>query len=155
MEWTNSRAKGANAELPISAEIIANLWYVIDDQGFIYSLRIALYVAGGSDEAKLELLNSRAYLDYLVARQFPIPARYGTSFVQDDGSKTKFAVIHHNSLATIGGADQLFFDGLGEMGKDLPAQTRLAIPESPMIKITSLVAQPNGELIPFDAIRSG
>lgn len=81
MKFTTGPRTGANAELPEGAEIVANLWYVMDDQGFIYSLRIALYVVGGSDEDKLALLASRACLDYPVARPFPIPDRYGTTFI--------------------------------------------------------------------------
>ena len=33
-------------------EIILNLWYVIDDDGLIYSLRARCYVHSGTDEEK-------------------------------------------------------------------------------------------------------
>ena len=40
-------------------EIILNLWYVIDDEGLIYSLRARCYVHSGTDEEKLAFLRSQ------------------------------------------------------------------------------------------------
>lgn len=154
MEWTSQpRTTPQSARLPNSAEIVANLWYVMDNQGFIYSLRIKPYVCGGSDEEKLTFLISRAYLDYLVARPFSVPARFSTNFIQNDGSEIKYAVIHHDSAIQLGGIDQLFFEGLDELQKDLLAQTEMKIPESPLIKVTALTVDENGRIIPVDAQR--
>jgi hypothetical protein len=71
----SARSDGARADaaLPEDAEICANLWYMIDNRGFIYGLRIKLYVCDGSEEEKLCFLRSRAYADYLVATPFPLP----------------------------------------------------------------------------------
>lgn len=155
MEYSSGPVPGAGAELPDKAEIVANLWYVMDyDDGFIYSLRIMLYVAGGSDEEKLALLRSRAYLDYLVARPFPIPNRFRTTFRNPSGKDVEKPVVHHDSMRSLGGVDQLFFDGLDVMKKDLPAQTSLTIPESPLTKVTALVGLPNGDVIPYDAVNT-
>ena len=145
----------AAAILPPDAEIIANLWYVIDDKGFIYSLRIQLYVGEGTDEEKLAFLKTRAYRDYLVARPFPVPNRFRTKIIEvPDGQETEYAVIHHDDAVRLGGIDQLFFEGLDILQKDLPAQTQLRIPESPMIKVTALIGDDNGQIVPHDAIRS-
>lgn len=154
MEWTNERQSiPQSAQLPETAEIVANLWYVMDHQGFIYSLRIKPYVCAGSDEEKLDFLKSRAYLDYLVARPFPVPRRFCTTFVESDGSETTYAVIHHDDAVRLEGIDQLFFEGLDELQKDLPAQTEMKIPESPLIKVTALTVDENGKIIPNDALR--
>lgn len=155
MKWTNQTLSPAqSARLPESAEIVANLWYVMDDQGFIYSLRIKPYICGGSDDEKLSFLKSRAYLDYLVARPFSVPSRFNTNFIEDDGSETKYAVIHHDDAIRLGGIDQLFFEGLDELQKGLPAQTNLSIPESPLIKVTALVVDGNGNIVPHDSLNS-
>ena len=154
MEWAKA-APGSIKALPEDAEIVANLWYIIDHQGFIFSLRVMSYVATGTEQEKLSFLASRAYLDYLVARPFPIPERYGTTFVGDDGEHTKYAVIHHDSTGAIGGVDQLFFDALDIVQSDLPTQTNLQIPESPLIKVTALHGGQDGTIIPVDALRGG
>lgn len=152
MDWTAGRGQDS-APLTNTAEIVANFWYVIDDDGFIYSLRIMLYVCEGSEEDKLAFLKSRAYCDYLVARPFPLPNRFSTRFVGNDGSETKYPVIHHNNAVGLGGIDQLFWDGLDEMQRDLPAQTKMRISESPFIKVTALVDDGNGDIVPFDTVR--
>lgn len=137
-----------------SAEICCNLWYVVDDMGFIYSLRIKLYVCEGTEDEKNAFLLSRAYRDYLVARSFPVPDRFGTTFVSPEGSGTKLAVVHHDNVERTTGIDQMFFDGFDEMQKALPAQTRLAIPEDPLIRITALTIHPvSGDVVPLDAVR--
>lgn len=153
MKWTSqTNTPSQSARLPDSAEIVANLWYVMDDQGFIYSLRIKPYVCEGTDNEKLSFLKSRTYLDYLVARPFSVPARFNTNFIETDGSETKYAVVHHDDAIRLGGIDQLFFDGLDELQKELPAQTKLSIPESPLIKVTALVGDENGNIVPHDSL---
>jgi len=37
-------------------EVIVNLWYVRDEEGVIYSLRVKAYVGAGSDAEKLKLV---------------------------------------------------------------------------------------------------
>ena len=155
MQWTRATPGSVSANLPEDAEIVANLWYVIDDQGFIFSLRAMSYVATGTEQEKLSFLASRAYLDYLVARTFSIPTRYGTTFVDNGDERTKYAVIHHDSTAAIGGVDQLFFDALDTIQSDLPAQTELQIPESPLIKVTALHGSRDGAVMPVDALSKG
>lgn len=155
MQWNKATPGSINPFLTEDTEIVANLWYVIDHQGFIFSLRVMCYAATGSDEEKLQFLASRAYLDYLVAKPFPIPERFGTTFVGDGGEKTKYAVIHHDSLGAIGGVDQLFFDALDTIQADLPAQTKLQINESPLIKVTALHGGQDGVIVPVDALSGG
>jgi hypothetical protein len=145
---------GSRTAVPLdaTAEIVANLWYVIDDQGFIYSLRIKLYICEGAEQEKLEFLRSRCYLDYLIARPFSVPKRFGTTFVGEEES-IKYAVVHHDSMGPLGGIEQLFFEGLDTMETDLPMQTRLSIPESPLMKLTALALDSDGEIVPFDLLK--
>ncbi|MGH9419752.1 MAG: hypothetical protein ACRD3J_07260 [Thermoanaerobaculia bacterium] len=135
------------------AEIVANYWYVIDDRSFIFSLRAMVYVVEGTEEQKLAFLASRAYLDYMVARPFPIPARFSTKFIEP-GKQATYPVIHHDAAMELGGIDQLFFDALDEMQSGFPAQTELAVPESPLIRITALFGDADGRIVPVDALNS-
>ncbi len=57
-------------------EIILNLWYVVDDLGYIYSLRARAYLGSGSDDEKLAMLQKYAKTDYLIAKAFPIPKQF-------------------------------------------------------------------------------
>lgn len=58
-------------------EVVLNLWYVRDEEGVIYSLRVKAYVIEGTDEEKLTFLQERAKLDYLIAEPFEIPVQKG------------------------------------------------------------------------------
>lgn len=136
-----------------SSEVIANLWYVMDTHGFITSLRVHLYVADGTEDEKLSLLRSRAYMDFHVARVYGVPARFGTTIVEPGGEKTRYAVIHHDDAVRLGGIDQLFFDALDQWGAELAAQTSLKVPESPLTKITALVPAEGHAVMPLDWVR--
>lgn len=57
-------------------EIILNLWYVVDDIGVIYSLRVRAYIGTGTEADKLKLLQKFATTDYLIAKAFPIPKSF-------------------------------------------------------------------------------
>ena len=123
-------------------EIILNLWYVYDDKGIIYSLRIKPYVMIGSDGEKIEFLKERARHDYLVACPFPIPNEFKT---QIEGKIYDVALIE---IVNTGNAIALFEEAIQQTEKLLPMQTELSIPESPIVVITPLFADNNDKLIP-------
>jgi hypothetical protein len=128
-------------------EIILNLWYVHDDNGFIYSLRARCYVGSGADDEKLTLLRRFAQTDYLIAQPFPIPERFHTTIVEGNTQK-KAPVIHLESLEPLGGAQVLFEEAFAALERQLPAQTNLTIGQQPLICITPLLADDNGEIRP-------
>jgi len=128
-------------------EIILNLWYVHDDNGFVYSLRARCYVGSGTDEEKLTLLRRFAQTDYLIAQPFPIPERFHTTIVEGNAQK-RMAVIHLDSLQSVGGPQVLFDDAFVALERQLPAQTNLSIGQQPLICITPLLADDNGEITP-------
>lgn len=154
MGWTSSNqdAQG-EALLPDSAEIVCACWYVHDEDGLIYSLRVHLYVASGSEAEKRAFLESRAYRDYLVARVFPIPERFHIQVMAPDGKMATQPVAHVGALAASCGLDVLFFDALDLLSHDLPMQTRLPIPESPLLLVRALSLDASGELVPTDSLR--
>ena len=135
-------------------EIILNLWYVHDNNGFIYSLRARCYVGSGADDEKLTLLRRFAQTDYLIAQPFPIPERFHTTIVEGN-TQNKVAVVHLESLEPLGGAQVLFEEAFAALERQLPAQTNLPIGQQPLICITPLLADDNGEIRPsFKARRN-
>jgi hypothetical protein len=154
MQWTNQSPFGAGGPvLPKSAEICVNLWYCADEDGFIYSLRIHLYTCVGTEEDKLAFLRSRAYLDYLVAKPYPIPDEFHTHLQGTDGKITRLPVIHQDQAVALGGIDHLCFPWLDSIEKGLPAQTELKIPEDPLMGVWALTLDADGKVVPVDAIR--
>ena len=129
-------------------EIILNLWYVFDDQGVIYSLRARAYVQSGSDEEKLRFLQRFAETDYLIARPFPVPERCFTKVVAGTSEK-RMPFMLMQTLEAHGGsmtAADLFEEAFKEIEKDFPASTKLSIPEDPLICLTGLYADDDGNL---------
>jgi hypothetical protein len=131
-------------------EIILNLWYVFDERGEVYSLRARAYVQSGSDEEKLAFLQRFAETDYLIARPFPVPERCHTTVVAG-GITKKMPFLLVQALATQGGpvlAADLFEEAMRQIQEDLPATTKLSIPEDPLICLTGLFADDDGNLQP-------
>lgn len=126
-------------------EIILNLWYVHDDMGLIYSLRVRAYVGMGTDDQKLTLLQSFANLDYLIARQFPIPERFHLE-IEENGKRKRIAVAPQEYLNGLDSPVALFEDAIKEIEADLPAQTGVSIGEAPLFSSTALLADGSGRL---------
>jgi hypothetical protein len=124
-------------------EIVLNLWYVCDEQGFIYSLRARAYVAMGSEEEKLALLRRFAPLDYLIATPFPVPERFHTTVIEGDESKRMPVALRSVVEATVG-IRSMFEEVFVEMEKQLPAQTKLSIGPNPLVCITPVLGDDDG-----------
>lgn len=131
-----------------SAEIVMNLWYVIDDLGMIYSLRARCYVRSGSDEEKLTFLRSCAETDFLIAQPFPVPERLHTTVIERE-NRQSMPVASHAALEAIGGVKLLFEEVYQEMEKQLPAQTTLCIGRDPLVCITPLLSDEHGNMRPL------
>lgn len=124
-------------------EIILNLWYVLDDDGIIYSLRARAYVGQGSDDEKLELRRRFATIDYLVARPFPVPEAFHVTFGE---SGTKMTVAYRPALNALGNPIAIFEEAIKILESDLPAQTKLEISARPLVCITTLVGDDDGNM---------
>ena len=133
-----------------SKEVVVNLWYVMDEEGVIYSLRAKAYVAMGSEVAKLEFLTQRALLDYLVADPFEIPQRFyiGISNLETPNRSTTLPVAHVSMLKTLDSPIALFEDALKVIEDGFPAQSQLAIPEHPLVCTTPLMQNKQGVIEP-------
>ena len=124
-------------------EVILNLWYVHDNAGVIYSLRVRAYVRDGTDEEKMESLREAALTDYVTADQFPIPARLQTMV---DGQS--MPISHKSFLPTLGPLE-LFEEAIREIEADLTTGTDLRIGEAPLCCVTPLLAEDDGSVRPY------
>ena len=114
------------------------MWYVQDPEGVIYSLRARAYVGIGSDDDKIELLRRFAPIDYLIARPFPIPEAFHVHFAES-GAKMPVAVAYHKALGLLNGPLDIFEPAIRALNDDLPSETKLEIPRSPLVCITTLI----------------
>lgn len=120
-------------------EIILNLWYVRDEEGYIYSLRARAYIGMGSEEEKLNALWKWALHDYLIARVFPIPEQFHI-----EGN----SILHVGALDFLDDPLALFEEAIKTLQAELPSQTSLNIPASPLICVTPLFGDDDGNIYP-------
>jgi len=136
------RAHGTANDSSGGLEAIFNLWYLTDDTGAVYSLRIHAYVGVGTKEEKLTFLRSRAELDYLVATAFPIPEQFHVNVLESgplrDASEQRLRVAHMSALEVLGGPIVLFEDALTEIERTLPAKFGLRVGARPLVCLTPL-----------------
>ena len=129
-------------------EIILNLWFVIDDDGLIFSLRARCYVHSGTDEEKLAFLRSFAETDYLVATPFSIPEEFHVTMDYGD-KKERVPMATYKGLRETGHFPVLFEKVYDAMQAQLPAQTKLVIGQSPIVCITPLLGDEDGNMRPL------
>ena len=126
-----------------------NLWYVMDENGIIYSLRAKAYVGIGPEAEKLEFLQQRASLDYLVAEPFEIPQRF---YIHIDNMNTPDTTLvpasHVSMLQTLDSPITLFEDALRIIEDRFPAQSQLDIPQQPIVCTTPLMQNEQGIIEP-------
>jgi hypothetical protein len=131
-----------------SQEIILNLWYVTDDLGLIYSLRARCYVHSGTDEEKLAFLRSFAPTDFLIAQPFPILERFHTTLVSGE-RELKVPMASYVALKALDGLGSLFEEVFQAMENQLPAQTKLRIGKQPIVCMTPLLGDEDGNMRPL------
>ena len=122
----------------MNREVVLNLWYVRDEEGIIYSLRIKAYVTEGSDEEKLAFLQERARLDYLLAEPFEIPERFHLTIGVGHDAK-EMPVAHVSMLKTLDTPIALFEDAIRTIESRFPAQSDLTVPRDPLVCSTPLM----------------
>jgi len=130
-----------------SREVIVNLWYVRDEDGTMYSLRAKAYVCAGSDEQKLEFLQQRSSLDYLIADPFEIPRRFHIQIGSGRDPKV-MPVAHVSMLETLDSPIALFEEALKVIESRFPAQSQLGIPQDPLVCTTPLMQNKKGVIEP-------
>lgn len=128
-------------------EVVLNLWYVRDEEGIIYSLRVKAYLIEGTDEEKLAFLQERARLDYLIAEPFEIPERFHLTTGVGRNAK-RMPVAHVNMLETLDSRIALFEDAFKTIENRFPAQSDLNIPQDPVVCSTPLMQNKLGIIEP-------
>lgn len=130
-----------------NSEVILNLWYVMDKNGFIYSLRVKAYVGTGSVAEKLEFLRQRSFLDYLIAEPFEIPKRFHVRTGAD--SKT-MPIAQVAILRVLDSRIALFEDALKVIEGRFPSQSHIDIPQEPLVCTTPLIQNEQGVIEPVE-----
>ena len=129
-------------------EIMFNLWYVHGSDGFIYSLRVRAYVGTGTEEENLALLRKFASIDYLIARPFTIPARSHVIEKVIGGQEERLPIASTLALKVEDSLIALFEEAILEMEKAFPAQSKIKVSESPLVCITPLAGDDDGNIKP-------
>jgi len=123
------------------AQVILNLWYVVDDRGMISSLRARAYAGTGREQEDQALLEEHRYADYVVAREFPVPER----LFAEGGRAAPAGVLDEPD-----GAMELFREAIGELVKELPGEAGPATGPEPTVCVTALAADDQGDVAPAD-----
>ena len=124
-------------------EIIANLWYIINDLGFITEVRGRMYISDGSDEDKLKFLHQFTHTDFMISETYLLPENLKTT-INDEA----FNIIHYTDMKLLGGEGILFKDLFEEMEDSLPLKSILKFPKEPLTVVTPLSKDKNGILLP-------
>ena len=142
-------------------EIIVNFWYVCDEQ-WIYHVRAKPYVCDGTEAEKLAFLQSRASLDYLIALPFDVPEVCYP--VIDETSQDQQNIQWSAELKTGEnrplevGVMRLAYElpeyrnllleqAFKKLGDSIPEQTQQTIPDEPLMCITPVMTNDDGEII--------
>jgi hypothetical protein len=123
-------------------EVMFNLWFVHGGDGIIYSLRVRAYLALGTEDQSLKLLRHLASTDYLIARPFSIPESFHVSL----NSGEKMPVASTAVLNTLDTPIAIFEDAIKQMEKDFPAQSNVAVPAHPLVCVTPLLGDEQGNI---------
>lgn len=117
-------------------EIILNLWYMTSGT-FIYELRMKKYVASGTDDQKLQILQNRSRNDFSNAQVYPVPENMKSQVnLFSESNETK--IVHMCMLSTLellGGKLALF----REIILNVTNHGFHYDPQNPMICVTALV----------------
>jgi hypothetical protein len=128
-------------------EVGVNFWYVRDEEGIIYSLRLKSYVLKGIEKEKISFLRDRALLDYLIAEPFSVPKSFHISI---GNANKKMPVGHIAMLSTLDSPIAIFEDALRQVEARFPAQSEIEIPQEQLLfTMTPLLRNSKGIIKPF------
>ena len=125
-------------------EVTLNLWYVADQDGFVYSLRGRAYLASGPLDEKLVILKTSADVDYLIAADHPIPEEFRLR----DSSGQPMDHSHVEILESSTDPLAPFRAVVRELQRGIPTSSDLVIPRNPVVCITPLIVTEQEGLLP-------
>lgn len=137
-------------------EIMFNLWYVHGGDGFIYSLRARAYISTGNEKEDLAFLQRLASTDYLIAKPFPIPKPFHIRQTVIGQTGDEILAVAHDSVViqnavALGVVDSqiaIFEEAMKQLEQEFPAQSQLKVPENPLVCVTPLVGDEDGNIKP-------
>jgi hypothetical protein len=135
-------------------EVILNLWYVMNKRSaVIYRLLARAYAVEGTDEQKMQVLESLAATDYLVAHEFGVPERF--EVVSNTGKEKLTGVARWKTDE--GYVFDLFAEALEDLEKQLPVHTiiengqemweTMRIPDTIQFLLTPLLEDEDGNIV--------
>ncbi|UCO97517.1 hypothetical protein LF844_23105 [Metapseudomonas lalkuanensis] len=138
----------------MDAELIINLWALYDGStGTVYALAGRAYNIAGTDREKLDFLKMAARTDYVTAKRYRVPDRFGIVF--PDGQEHT-GVVYLNAVSDPNA--QLFEELFNNLEADLPPLPRFSvegasyvpqrIPNDPLCITTVLYEDDAGNIRP-------
>lgn len=139
----------------MNQELIVNLWAYFEANGsLVYALSGKVYSCVGTDIEKISLLQKLAPTDYVTAKKHQLPDRFSCSYT--DGSviprATFLDAVKEPNI-------QLFNEIFVNLENELPPlikftglemqQIKQSLPESPLVIITVLYEDPEGNIRPM------
>jgi hypothetical protein len=140
----------------VAEEIIFNFWYICDGS-VIYHIRAKPYVHAGTDSEKMAFLQERARLDYLIAQPFDVAEKcFSKKPISGDDGSERLPVGDMEAAMLPEYRNLLLEEAFEIMGNNLPSQTKLTIPDEPIMCITPVITDDDGIIIgPFPIWRQG
>jgi hypothetical protein len=142
----------SNRDVPHSeAEVCLNLWYFVDDTGFVIRLAGKAYALAGSEDEKLAALHATAGTDHLTATQGKVPPNFvlDTEHGEMAGAVPAIDVIPNHGA--------VFGPLIDKIERELPKSIRsiddnykqfsIRIPQDPLCVTTAVYERNDGELI--------
>jgi len=141
-----------NQDVPhSSAEICLNLWFFVDDTGFVLRLAGKAYALRGTDKEKLAALHLMSGTDHLTATQATVPPQF---VVNSENGQMRGAIP---ALIVQQNHAPLFGPLMDQIERDLPKLMRsvndnyeqfvLKFPKEPLCVTTVVYERADGELI--------
>ncbi len=134
-----------------SYELCVNLWFCYDKQtGFINAVAGRGYYLQGSDQQKLDILETLSGADFLCVEWQPLPRRYRSVFHKDCDSQKPFCGAVHISHVDIHGLalfEEVFraIEGIHQPFAPIQNMARLKAPDRPLYVMTA-VEDDNGRV---------
>lgn len=137
-------------------ELVANIWPIVDEESLLIQRFAArAYAMDGEDAEIATTLKGLANSDFIIARQFPIPANFkfvtehGTlnGMVNVEGFNQHEPTIIENALRTLE-SEKPLLQGIGVDSENRPHQNRVnvAFSKEPYIVVTFILEDRGGKL---------
>ena len=139
-----------NTETP---ELIFNLSYTYDANGFILKLFVKEHTIAGSREDKLAFLKRQKEKSYMTSEEFDIPEKFHVFMAMYKTDPVHLNVSHISIMEHTDGGRNLFGDAIDKIKEKYAFEPNVLINEFPVIYITPRFLNVECQLLlPVDSI---